>query len=270
MDRDLDCERPGRLEARAGCVDVWLASVPQGGDDPADLAKELVTPDEFLAAGRFRRLEDRRRHLVSRALLRTTLSRYGPIPALEWRFRTGAHGRPAIDPARTCGIEFSLAHTDRLVVVAVTAGDTIGVDAEEVRDLPDLDELAATALTPDEREALATLPQDRRSVRFLRHWTLKEAWLKAIGLGLALDPRGVAFDLSAPGRIRLRAPSAPPDRCAWWFSEFGSDGHLVAVAVRRPEEPRARVFRVDPACASPVEDASRPEFVEVCPEFGRA
>jgi phosphopantetheinyl transferase len=84
-------------------------------------------------------------------------------------------------------LEFSLSHSASWTALAVSAAP-VGLDIEHVIDLPDLDDVAAYALGPLERDALADCATADRNRFFHRCWTRKEAYLKGVGCGLSLAP----------------------------------------------------------------------------------
>ena len=82
---------------------------------------------------------------------------------------------------------------------------------------------------------------------------LKEAYLKARGLGFALDPQCARFDLGEPGRVRADFALEAEDRpAAWWFALFNvQPGHALALAVRNGGQPVCvRTFLATPGEAS--------------------
>ena len=161
-------------------------------------------------------------------LLRRVLSRYLPVDPGAWRFGNGPYGRPDIlEPV--CPLRFSVAHTGGLIVIGVCAGAEVGVDVER-RDrgrvpLPVADRWFA----PAEAAALRALPVAARRRRFLELWTLKEAYVKARGLGLLAMPLDrFVIDL-AGGAPRLLA-AADDDPARWRLHSLELGEHLVAVA----------------------------------------
>jgi 4'-phosphopantetheinyl transferase len=101
------------------------------------------------------------------------------------------HGRPSVDGDDR--VSFSVSHSGAFAVIALAAGDVrVGVDVEEVRPRRRLDALAARVLNDDEYAAwLALDPGDERLRAFLRVWTAKEAYLKALGIGISTRLRDV-------------------------------------------------------------------------------
>ncbi len=208
---------------QTGCIDLWTAATEPARDSGIFAAcADVLPPEERRDADRFVHAADRRRAVVSRAHLRTVLSRYAPLAPRDWRFEPGPHGRPEIAGARAPDLRFSVAHTREHVVCAVTVLDAIGVDLEPVgRDVSDL--LGATSiLAAREIEALQATAPPERSRRFLEIWTRKEAYLKALGTGLSQAPNEVEIDRVA----------------GWWFAlPEVVPGHVVALAQRNRGRP---------------------------------
>ena len=127
-----------------------------------------------------------------------------------------------------------------VVLVLSSASPWIGVDVEVENRAVAIDELAAMVCAPSERAWLDSIdPGDRRAA-FFASWTLKEAYLKAIGLGLQRDPARQVFDLSAGTVARSLDLVAGAALADWRFGRW-------AVATRRP--PCRRRARCGPADA---------------------
>ncbi|MCK6551033.1 4'-phosphopantetheinyl transferase superfamily protein, partial [Myxococcota bacterium] len=159
-------------------------------------------------------------------------------------------GRPFLAAPR--GLDLSVAHTDGLVVCAVARGATIGVDVE-ARARPAKLELAATFFSPAEQVALAALPAVEQPARFRVLWTLKEAFVKALGLGLAvpLDQFTFTHD-GARWTIAIAPPLAARagDGGSEWRFELPlvTLRHVTALALRIPlgaKAPRVTLHTLD-------------------------
>jgi 4'-phosphopantetheinyl transferase len=193
-----------------------------------------LTADERVRHGRMRPDPRGDEFLVGRALIRQALARHapgaGPILA------AGPHGRLE---AAGAPVSFNLSHAEGLVVCAVAAS-TIGVDVEKVDERRTEREMWEHHFAPQEVAALAALPAEQRCARFFTYWTLKEAYIKARGLGLAIPLREFWFQLE-PGAIRIAfAPSLDDDPARWQFAQqrLGPD-HLLAVALEAAAGPIA-------------------------------
>jgi 4'-phosphopantetheinyl transferase len=152
--------------------------------------------------------------VAAQAGLRRVLGLYLDIPASTVRFDYREHGKPFV--ASCPELCFNLTHSGRLALVAVTRRAEIGIDLEEIgRDRPFL-RLARRYFAASEHAWLAEQgPEDTRRA-FYRTWTLKEAYLKAIGTGLRFATDGFEFDLTR-SPAALRTTSYPGDTPESWF-----------------------------------------------------
>ncbi len=115
------------------------------------------------------------------------------VPPESWIWREGPHGRPEI-AAPDADLHFNLSHSAGVVVCALARGRTIGVDVEDLsRRAPD-PAIVTRYCSPAEAEDVCA-QGDRWRDRFLTYWTLKEAYLKARGLGIAVHLSDISFTL---------------------------------------------------------------------------
>jgi 4'-phosphopantetheinyl transferase len=117
-----------------------------------------------------------------------------------------------------------------VALVAIACGREIGVDVELLRPGTDSWALSSHALTQSERARLEALPGDRRSGAFLSMWTRKEALLKAVGVGLAVDPRLIELD----GQKVVAAPPELGRAGDWTLVDLPVPGHAAALALKGP------------------------------------
>lgn len=174
--------------------------------------------------------------LAAHALLRSALSALAPVPPKGWRFRRGSHGKPYVDePARHRHLSFSLSHAAGRVAVAVASGCEVGIDVERVDPAVGGLENPEWYLAPAEIRGLGLLPPARRLDRFFALWTLKEAFLKASGLGLSVRPPDLSFDLDGASSPALSfSPGIGADPRAWQFFVLAApERHAMALAVGR-------------------------------------
>jgi 4'-phosphopantetheinyl transferase len=124
------------------------------------------------------------------------------------------HGRPTV--AGDDQLSFSLSHSGSFAVIALAHDDTrVGVDVEAIRSRPRLAALAARVLNDEEHAEWLALDDAEEQLRsFLRAWTAKEAYLKALGIGIATKLRDVPARVGGwqtreldvgPGRIAALA-----------------------------------------------------------------
>lgn len=253
--------------------------IAHGGPALAGLAAGagVLDADEQARAARFHFAADRELFRAAHVLLREALSTQAPIPPAQWRFVQGAHGRPEIDPARcpdARGLHFNLAHTRGLVCCALSWRRTVGIDAECTRPMRDARAIAERFFAPDEAAAVAAAGPPGsayEAAAFRDLWTLKEAYVKALGLGLSMGLADFAFRLGAtsPATIALHGPGTGDHPAAHWRclllrvapgthpgSDQGHDGLCtLASAVPAPTGARFRVLLHTPGAAAPPEPA---------------
>jgi 4'-phosphopantetheinyl transferase len=225
------------IDARTNGVLVWTA-VPDGPDviDRFDRYRSLLTNDEARRAARFVHFKDTALFVVGRALAKTMLSTYADVPPHDWCFEIDEHGRPNL-AQRATGVpdlRFNLTHTAGLVACAVAVGREVGVDVERI-DRRLVHDIAERYFSEREAADLRALPLDEQETVFFDYWTLKESYIKARGLGLAL-PLGQFTFLRSPGQAPSIefAPELRDDPTTWQFAQFWpTTEHRMAVAVRR-------------------------------------
>ena len=232
-------------------VHLWLADTATRSDDQRDAYLALCSDDELARDARITHEETRHNHLVARALVRTTLSRYAETAPAAWRFVENDHGCPFIAAEQNPeGLRFNLSHTTGLVVCAVTRGRDVGVDVEyEPRDSRTT-KIADRFFAPSEVAALHRLPEALHRERFFTYWTLKEAYIKARGMGLAIPLKRFWFEVDTPGQLRFdNDPDLGDDPKGWAFARLRSGpDHPIAVALGCPAEEAfgLRVFETVP------------------------
>ncbi len=212
--------------------------------EPAALAaaaaqrfSEWLSPDEYERWRRFHLEADRQRFLLARALVRSLLGAYVQQAPASLQFTRSPYGKPElVQPAATPEqtLKFNLSHTRGLLVLAVTAADEIGVDVESITREAEMLALAERYFAASEVAMLRAADPLQLHELFFRLWTLKEAYVKARGLGLQLG-----LDSFAIGVGRNSTPAllhAADDDVARWscFSIAHADVFRIAAAVSAP------------------------------------
>lgn len=224
---------------------IWLTSPEILSDEVVvERCGELLSAEEKAHLGQIGSARVRRQYLVSRALVRSTLSRYLPVAPEDWTFETRAGGRPEIVEPSATGLRFNLSHTRGLVACLVTAEIDAGIDLENAARTLDVEGLAGRRFAAEEAAALAACPVGERLRHFFGLWTLKEAYLKACGHGITLPLRSVVVSITEEGRLRVRFDPPLEDRVEdWQLCLFElSSSRLLAVALRRGDGADRRIL----------------------------
>jgi 4'-phosphopantetheinyl transferase len=241
-------------------IHLWLAWLGEITDSRL-LAeyRSLLSEEERRRQMRFHFERDRHRYLITRAMVRTVLSKYADVKPRDWRFAVNDYGKPSSAPEHTEArdIEFNLSHTDGLVVLAVTRGRVLGVDVENVRAREVDLEIADRFFAPAEVAALRALPSQQQQQRFFGYWTLKESYIKARGMGLSIPLRSFAFRLEDPARIRVTIdPRLQDDAERWLFWQLRLNcGYLMALCAENRGAERPSLETAQRWCALRVHDS---------------
>ena len=193
---------------------------------------QTLSADERVRAERFYFEHDRKRFIIGRGLLRTILSRYLDIEPLRLQFCYQSHGKPVLADFGAGKLHFNLSHSQGLVLYAVTGEQGIGIDIEYVRPLPEADQIVKRFFSARESAVFKALPTAQKPQAFFNCWTRKEAYLKAIGDGLAcpLDRVEVSLTPGEPPRL-LSIAGTPLDH--WTLQELTpACSYVGALAVR--------------------------------------
>ncbi len=216
----------GRIAWRYGFADAPKAGTIVMAAVPSQLSPLAPTPRDLEEAPTQPRL--RAAFLARRGVARRlAAARLGVDPA-EVVIGHAGSGAPRI-LAPEAGLRISMSGRDDFCAVAL-AEAPVGVDMEPL--VPPA-EPAWAVLHADERRALAGLEEGARHVAFLRIWTAKEAYLKALGEGLARELGGIEVIARSGGEKRgaftLRDVRGAPPLCGEWArTTLGGQDFIVA------------------------------------------
>ena len=217
---------PTRVEIRTSFAHV---DDVLGSSSAIERGLSWLSPAERERFSRYRHDIDRRMFLLGRVMARSLVGRALGVEPLSWPWTENARGRPGVGSPAT-PLCFNLAHSAGLVVCAVSRDRLVGVDVE-FRYRRAIDpRLVGRYCAPAEVADIEGRDVPDRQDQFLRYWTLKEAYLKALGLGIAVHLADVSFSLEPDIRIGfLNSLAGESTDWAFHLTTVG-DGHFVAVA----------------------------------------
>lgn len=214
-------------------IHVWYAALDQPGLRIQQLAQTLSV-DESTRAERFHFEQDRRRFIARRGILRTLLGSYLDIEPSRLQFCYGSHGKPAlVENSGGSKVRFNLSHSQGIAMYAVTRDSEIGIDIECIRFISEAEQIAKRFFSTQEYAVFRTLAPNQKQAAFFKCWTCKEAYLKAIGDGLALPLDQFDVSLSPMESVKLLSIKGDPQSAHHWFLQELSpvSGYLAALAV---------------------------------------
>ena len=201
-------------------VYIWYRSTTSLDGEAVKSADQHLSIEERARRDQLRFGADRRDFTIAHDLLRRALSRYADMPPTDWRFATNEYGKPSIesiDP-QVRALSFSLSHTRGCVACAITSNVPLGVDVERIDQSQRVQEIADRYFSEKEAAWLRQCSDELRNIRFAELWTLKEAFLKAIGVGLSGSLTDVSFGFDEHARVEISGPSTiDPRRMAFCF-----------------------------------------------------
>lgn len=177
---------PETLSLEEGEVHIWRVALDRA-PDVTSLEQHLAA-DERARADRFRFARDRRRYVVTRGVLRTLLGHMLRLPPEQIRLQYGPEGKPSLAPghgSRAERLQFNVAHSHEVALLALAWEAALGVDVEYMRQLNDAEQIARRFFSAQEVASFVETPAEQKRTAFFRIWTRKEAFIKAIGKGLS-------------------------------------------------------------------------------------
>jgi 4'-phosphopantetheinyl transferase len=246
-----------KLKLTPNDIHLWLTFPAEiAADDPLlDTYAKLLDEDEHQRCQRFRFQRLRHQYLITRALVRTTLSRYTAIKPQDWHFSKNDYGRPEIaDGAGLPPLRFNLSHADGLIICGVVLGREIGVDVEDTQRRAATMDIADRFFSAAECRDLHAVPQPYQPDRFFDYWTLKESYIKARGMGLALPLGQFSFHLAGGRPVTVSFGEKiqdDPQRWRFWLLR-PTARHRMAVCVEAGVNGQAafalKITKVIPLC----------------------
>lgn len=183
-------------------VHVWEIDLVACSDLLESLSG-VLSEFERERAARFAFDRLRQSYAISHGAARMVLSSYVGVEPQALEFLTGEHGKPSLHPRHDSDIGFNLSHSGTKCLVAVTRGREVGVDVERMRPLDDWLEIARRFFSDAETSQLLRLTETLRRDGFFATWSRKEAYIKAIGMGLALELGSFTVEADPRSEARL-------------------------------------------------------------------
>ena len=162
---------------------------------------EMLSAAEHDRMTRFVKSDHQRDFVAARGVLRSCLAQYVDCDPKALVFAYGSHGKPLLPDYPE--LQFNLSHSQGRALIGVAHKRAIGVDLEQVREMPTMLAIAKRFLMRSEYEAIERVSEELQSQRFFGYWTCKEAYLKATGVGLAqMEMLEIAIDEAAVRVLR--------------------------------------------------------------------
>lgn len=225
-------------------VHVWFCYPDEVTDAvKLDGYRSILSVEENQRQQRFYSAEDQHSYLVSHALVRKVLSMYCDVMPERWLFTFNQHGKPEVSAeivaALDCPpIKFNLSHTSGLTACVVSLNDECGVDVENIQRKNKLLSIAERMFAEPELVTLRDISDAEMRNKFFDYWTLREAYVKALGSGLKGSSKQFYFNINPHDGAERVAEICFTDKDirannSWQFSLLKpSTEHIIAVALQ--------------------------------------
>ncbi|MEN8800565.1 MAG: 4'-phosphopantetheinyl transferase superfamily protein [Thiogranum sp.] len=224
------------LERLHNEVHAWFLN-PESIQDLDQLTwlRSILSSMELSQYRRFRFPEHAHLYLVSHGLVRHALSRYADINPGRWVFKRTTHGRPEITNPATPALRFNLTHTAGLAACVVTLSDDCGIDAEQIVTRHNPVGVAKRMFSETETRELEQLEGQAYLEHFFTRWTLREAYVKARGIGISFPTRKLTFTVDRDNAVKVLFHPDIEDKGNNWHFELlrPTVEHIAALAIRR-------------------------------------
>ena len=227
--------RPFRTIDEIGVLHVDLTPDP----DREESAVACLDQEDLSRFRKYWHPAPRRRFVLCRAALRSVVSSQLGCRNEQLAFEVDTYEKPfAVVQGAPAPISFNVSHSGNHGLIAFAPQGRLGIDVEERVPRDDMDGLIESVFGPDERADLASAHADQKLDLFFSFWTMKEALIKALGMGLYTDIS--AFQVPSEMRCgqataTFRFPGATTD--LWKLENLGNEDFAAAIAYEaRTEE----------------------------------
>jgi 4'-phosphopantetheinyl transferase len=215
------------LESVKQSVAIWNIFIPDHRAEALE-CRDLLTDDELERAEKLVKPGDSGRFILCRGLLRRILADYLQTDPCGLRFSRNPQGKPFLENS---GLEFNLSHSHDRLLIAVTAGRAVGVDIEFRRSGLNMESIAKRWFAPEEQAFFQALENPEEG--FFEIWSKKEAYVKALGLGIYQELNTFAVPLGESPFFPVLGCCDAPGGCgeSWFFQTLEIDSSYAAALV---------------------------------------
>lgn len=177
---------PSSLQAlTSNNIDLWTINPSKLSTQSVNWLSDMLSPTELESVQRYKHKTAQHTALVTRSICRLVLAQYTSTPPSSLSFIRNAHGKPELEHNAN-RIRFNLSHNNQQIILAVCVDDDIGCDIEDPTRKVSIEPITRRYFAPQEHQAICALEGPAQKERFFEVWTLKEAFVKATGVGISL------------------------------------------------------------------------------------
>jgi len=203
-------------------IEVWNIHLPECRGE-VEFCRSLLADEELARAAKFFKPKDAESFILCRGLLRRVLGEVLETDPSALSFSRNGHGKPFLENTK---LEFNVSHSRDRLLIAVTSGRPVGVDIEFRRGSINMDAIAERWFAPAEREFFQTL--ENQEVGFFDIWAKKEAYVKALGIGIFKELHSFSVPLGNEPNLPMIGNDTE-----WFFQTLEIDPAYAAALVSK-------------------------------------
>ena len=185
-----------KLTLRESELHIWRTKVSEN-ECNLDFYWNLLSQDEQVRAKEFCFVRDRNCYIIARGILRSLIARYVDRAPKNILFKYTEYGKPYLDVNNDFAeIKFNLAHSKDSIVYAFTKNIDVGIDIEFINKDFVMEDVVNYCCSKQEQRILQKLSYCQKYYYFYKLWVIKEAIVKAMGVGLSYDLRQIHINFS--------------------------------------------------------------------------
>jgi 4'-phosphopantetheinyl transferase len=235
------------VERINGEIHVWWSYLDQPAE-VTDKCYEILSEPQRARISRYKTVQLRNRQTVSDGSLTSPVGGYLNEDPGHIELQFAKFGKPfLVRSAGGINLQFSVSHSSQIGVYAFARDRLIGVDVEEMVPRADWEGVLAMYLSEYERVWFSRLASPRKPEMSYRLWTIKEAYLKAVRIGLSISPADIEVSLEGENEYRFHSINGESERgWNWKLSRFTPATIFSASVVVEAGPTRIRYFHWEP------------------------
>lgn len=186
--------------------------------------RSLLSEEREKKLDKFHFEADRLRSLYAEILLRYGLQKEG-IKQEDIQFVHNEYGKPTLKDRKD--LYFNISHSGDWVICAISS-KPVGADVEQVKNREM--NIAERFFSPYEYKELMNCPKEKQAEYFCKLWTLKESYVKAIGMGLSKSFTSFWFEIHG-GDVRMYTEESGRNDYYFYVYSIG-EGYQAAICTK--------------------------------------
>ena len=231
-------------------IHVWLAELDQP-QNVVDRFLGYLNWNEKKRISKFKTETLKKKQIVSKGLLKLLIAKYLNTEPQTVEFESNEYGKPFISPAiNPINLKFNISHSNRLGLYAFTTDHALGVDVEKIQELENIYDLVDLCMSDFEKRWFLKLSPGIKTDVFYKFWTVKEAFIKAVGTGFSFPLANVELKIKSKNKCELYKISDSVNSARQWrLFTFSPKLNYVASLITKASKKEIKHYNWKPSCA---------------------